>query len=346
MTIAEHDIAAIKAFGYTEDEARFLYIVATHSGYFLARQFIAFTGVEWGKRSAKFAQKLESRGHACWREYQGTGRVYHLFSKTIYSAIGKENLRNRRRHSSEFIETRLVLLDFVIENQHYDYLETEQQKIEYFCDQLGLPRNSLPTKAYEGSSGSAPTLRYFVDKYPLFLASSRSSLPPVVTFSFVDPGHASIKAFGTHLEAYEQLFRQLNEFQFLYVSNSRANFARAEHCFSERIASALSSDISSEILRYFRLRRAWDLKEYALFSNADIQSLNEATKRFHTERFDGLYSAWSSQQLSADAIRGEFSQTGPHRKVGFASHVVRGNGFPVSSLKKGSEVDFTSVLHP
>ena len=41
MKIAEQDIAAIRAFGYTEDEARFLYIVATHSGYFVPRQFLA-----------------------------------------------------------------------------------------------------------------------------------------------------------------------------------------------------------------------------------------------------------------------------------------------------------------
>lgn len=346
MRIEEHDIGAIKALGYTEDEARFIYIVATHSGYFLARQFIAFTGVEWGKRSAKFAHKLESRGHACWREYQGAGRVYHLFSKTIYNAIGKENLRNRRRHSSEFIETRLVLLDFVIENQHYDYLETEQQKIEYFCNQLGLPRKSLPTKAYEGSSGSAPTLRYFVDKYPLFLVSSGSSLPPVVTLSFVDPGNASVKAFATHLDAYEQLFRQLNEFRFLYISNSTANLARADACFSERVVSGLSSDISSEILRYFRLRKAWDSKKYALFSNDQIASLNDAAKRFHGVRFEGLYSAWSSEQLGADAIRREFSQTEPHRKVSFATHLVCGNRSSVSTLKERGEVNFTPVLHP
>lgn len=346
MTIAERDIAAIKAFGYTEDEARFLYIVATHSGYFLARQFIAFTSVEWGKRSAKFAHKLESRGHACWREYQGTGRVYHLFSKAIYSAIGKENLRNRRRHSSEFIETRLVLLDFVIQNQHYDYLETEQQKIEYFCDQLGLPRKSLPTKVYEGSSGSAPTLRYFVDKYPLFLLSSGSSLPSVVTFSFVDPGLASIKAFGTHLNAYDQLFRQLPAFRFLYISNSTANLVRAEASFSERVMSALSSDISSEILRYFRLRKAWDSKKYALFSNDQIESLNDAAKRFHGERFEGLYSAWSSDRLSAEAIRREFAQTEPHREVSFATHLVGGNCFSGEHFEKGGEVDFTTVLHP
>jgi hypothetical protein len=346
MKIEEHDIAAIKSLGYTEDEARFLYIVATHSGYFVPRQFISFSEIEWGKRSAKLAQKLESRGHACWREYQGTGRVYHLFSKTLYSQIGKENLRNRRRHSSEFIKTRLVLLDFVIANQQYDYLETEQQKVEYFCKQLGLPNKSLPTKAYEGSSGSDTTLRYFVDKYPLFLTSSGSTLSPVVTFSFVDPGLPSVKAFATHLNAYDQLFRQLKGFRFLYISNSRANFAKAEACFSERVVSPISRDISDEVLRYFRLRKAWDLKKYSLFSNDQIEALNDLTKRFHGERFEELYSAWSSDQLSADAIRREFSQTKPHRKVDFVTQLTQENRFPVSALKEGGEVDFTPVLNP
>ena len=89
-------------------------------------------------------KKLESRGHATWREYQDTGGVYHLFSKKLYAEIGKENLRNRRRHSVEFIRTRLVLLDFVIANQQYDYLETEEQKVEYFCKELGASKD-LPS---------------------------------------------------------------------------------------------------------------------------------------------------------------------------------------------------------
>ena len=222
MKIEEHDIAAIKALGYTGDEARFLYIVATHSGYFVPRQFLDLTGASWGYRTDQLSKKLESRGHATWREYQDTGGVYHLFSKKLYAEIGKENLRNRRRHSVEFIRTRLVLLDFVIANQQYDYLETEEQKVEYFCKELALPKNCLPTKTYEGRSSSEPTLRYFVDKYPLFLDSSRAPSPPVVTLSYVDPGYPSIAGFANHLNAYRPLFQELNEFQFLLISNSRS----------------------------------------------------------------------------------------------------------------------------
>jgi len=110
MKIAEYDIAALQRFGYTEVEARFLYIVATHSGYFVPRQFIAFSGAKWGKRSAHFAEKIERHGHAAWREYPGTGGVYHVFARRLYGEIGKENIRNRRQHAPEFVRTRLVLL--------------------------------------------------------------------------------------------------------------------------------------------------------------------------------------------------------------------------------------------
>jgi len=74
--------------------------------------------------------------------------VYHLFSKRLYAQIDKETLRNRRKHSTEFIKTRLLLLDFIIAHPHHNYLETEQAKVAYFCEQLGLLKRSLPVKAY------------------------------------------------------------------------------------------------------------------------------------------------------------------------------------------------------
>ena len=54
MKIAGHFVDAIKSFGYTDAEARFLYIVATHSGYFTTRHFLAFTGSQRGFRTRAF----------------------------------------------------------------------------------------------------------------------------------------------------------------------------------------------------------------------------------------------------------------------------------------------------
>ena len=86
MNIQDDQIERIKELGYTEAEARFIYIVAIHSGYFTLRQFLNFTQAKRGKRSNAFAQKLLKHGHATMRDYvrkhgfvrSYSGRVRHL----------------------------------------------------------------------------------------------------------------------------------------------------------------------------------------------------------------------------------------------------------------------------
>jgi hypothetical protein len=58
MTIHDSQLANLRAFAYTEVEARFLYLAATHSGYFTVKQFLDFAGAKSGKRNARLVQKL------------------------------------------------------------------------------------------------------------------------------------------------------------------------------------------------------------------------------------------------------------------------------------------------
>src|SRR5258708_38975481 len=111
MTLSESSFENLRSLGYTEDEARFLYIVATHSGYFSTRQYLQFTGAKSGDKSMAFTQKVLGKGHATARLLLRNGRVYHVFSRLVYRAIGRENLRHCREHSVEHIRTRLVILD-------------------------------------------------------------------------------------------------------------------------------------------------------------------------------------------------------------------------------------------
>src|SRR5216683_1242203 len=53
-------LAKLLIFGYTDAEARFLYLVATHSGYFTVRQFLDFAQAKSGKRNARLVEKLFS----------------------------------------------------------------------------------------------------------------------------------------------------------------------------------------------------------------------------------------------------------------------------------------------
>src|SRR6266436_4879008 len=183
MNITPAHLDALQAFGYTKAEARFLYLVATHSGYFTARQFLSFTGAHWGKRTTTFWSKLQSRGHARTECFPKGGVVHHLFPRRLYRQIEKENLRNRREHEFDFIQRRIAMLDFVLLNQGYQYLETEPEKLSFFCNQLKVPNHFLPSKIYHGQRTSQPTVRYFVDKFPMFFASDPSS--PVVTFTYL-----------------------------------------------------------------------------------------------------------------------------------------------------------------
>ena len=87
LNIKRSHLEALKALGYTESEARFLYLVATYSGYFVARQFLAFTGGHWGKRATAFWHKLHTKKHARTEYFPMHGEVYHVFSRKLYGQI-------------------------------------------------------------------------------------------------------------------------------------------------------------------------------------------------------------------------------------------------------------------
>jgi hypothetical protein len=210
-------------FGYTEEEARFLYLVATHSGYFTCQQFLKFIQAKPGKCSMAFARKVTEKKHASSKEYLRNGRVYHLFSRNLYEAIGRDNVRFRRQHSTEYIRTRLIAFDFILRNHDYTYLESEEQKLSYFCDQRGIDKRNLPAKRYSGAIKDRFTDRYFVDKFPMFY-NPKAPPPPVVTFSFIDPGLESLDTFKTHGDAYLTLFVKLSKVTLYYVATRYTNF--------------------------------------------------------------------------------------------------------------------------
>ena len=332
MNFPPDHIERIKELGYTESEARFLYIVAVHSGYFTLGQFRAFTNTSYGKRPTSFSQKLLKQGHASVRDYMRRGSIFHLFSRIVYGQIDKDNLRNRKKHSFDFMRARLILLDFILANPDLDYFETEQDKIHFFCDELGIPKESLPVKVYEGSPDSKPTLRYFIDKFPLFLAPPLPGAAPVVTLSYVDSGFETPSNFVAHLAAYQGLFRQLKSFRFLYIATKDAYFRKASERFRSQLKRPLESDVSGEILRYFQVRTRWERHEYVVPVTEDLEFLNEARGRFHGERFESLFQAWSMGKITEAELRLHFSQVKSDRPIFFETFLVREHGSPVREV--------------
>jgi hypothetical protein len=323
MKLPLDQIERIRELGYTDSEARFLYIVAVHSGYFTLRQFLNFVGSISGKRSRGFSQKVINRGHVRVREYLGAGVVFHVFSQTLYGLIDTDNLGNRLRHSFDFIRTRLALLDFILANQSLDYLETEQDKVKFFCEELHIRKEFFPAKLYRGRTAGPPAVRYFQDKFPLFVASPVPGEPPVVTFSFVDSGAGSLRAFVTHLETYQSLFRQLAAFRFLYIACKEVHFRMAEKRFRALVNRPLESDVSGEIVRYFEIRKKWENHEYVVPKIQDFEFLNEARSRFQGEPFEDLYGRWLRGEMNELELLREFLKAPPERTISFDTYLVK-----------------------
>ena len=318
MTIAPAHLEALERLGYTEPEARFLYIVATHSGYFLARQFLAFTGAHWGKRTTLFWNRFERLKHIRAEHFPKSGVVYHLYSRKLYRLIDRENIRNRRTHEIEFIKRRIAILDFVLMHQEHFYLETEPEKVGFFSNEMAIATQFLPARLYAGKPGSTPAVRYFVDKFPMY----RAGVPAVAMFTYVHEDGSALADFVRHLETYLPLFRELFDFGLIYASRTAVYSAKAQELFDSLVRVPLESDIAEELLRYFRVRKGWDEKQYATLSDGDLVFRNEARSRFRGERFEKLYREWTAQRVSGDAIRREFRSDGRKRTVRFSTCLI------------------------
>ncbi len=324
MHFPETGIENLRGLGYTEDEARFLYLVATHSGYFATRQYLAFTVAKSGEKSMAFTQKLLGRGHASARLLLRNGRIYHLYSRLIYRAMARENLRNRREHSVEHIRTKLATLDFVLTHLDYPYLETEADKVHYFCRELGLKASVLPSKRYAGAIREKTTDRYFVDKFPMFFAPDSSSSSPVVTFSFVDPGLLSLASFDSHLFHYQPLFAAVPKVNFVYIATRPTHLEEANRRFLAMAPTVTNPDPGVEGLHYFHNRYLWETKQFAKLTHDQIESQSEAQKRFADPRIESLFLPWMHGQITCDVVMEQFRKLAPKREMSFGTELVDG----------------------
>ncbi|MGH9824834.1 MAG: hypothetical protein ACREDR_16515 [Blastocatellia bacterium] len=296
MSMTGFQLEGLRLLGYTKRESEFLFLVATHSGYFTNRQFKSFAQTESGSISHAFIRKLLERKHATYHAYRSGSRVYHVFARKVYQAIERENLRTRKKHELEYVKTRLVALDFVLGHPRYRYLETEAEKIAFFEKEYNVGRETLPVKMYRARKSAEVTPRYFVDRFPIFVNLLCS--PASVTFTYVDAAAVALDSFGTYLRAYAGLFNALSRFDLLYIAPTARLFKAAESEFQRALWGRKKQSISVNVLEYFRVRKAWDSRERV--ASADVVLLKEAQVRYAGGEFEDLYKGWC-RGIIADA---------------------------------------------
>src|SRR6266436_35416 len=315
MTIPEDKLTKLRAFGYTEVEARFLYLVATHSGYFTLRQFLDFAHAKSGKRNARLVEKLFCLGHASARRYTRRSLVFQLRSRQIYAAIGKDHLRNRREHELPHIKTRLLALDFILANPQECYFETAEEKRRCFIERFKV-EESLFSRTGAKRDGIS-----FSDRFPLCVAYPPPEYMPVVTFTYIDTQHRKLDAYLAHLRTYRPLFRRLPSFQFLYVSTAAGLQNEAEELFSFLVEGQGLADLT----RYFDFQTKWDRKQYKLLPESDVLFLSQARKRFTGSSIASLYYLWKRNWLPQDFQPQSTPASRPAQKVLFRAVTVPGH---------------------
>ena len=150
----------------------------------------------------------------------------------MYSAIDREDLRDRRAHAFDYMKLRLAILDFVVQHGDHQYLGSEADKVQYFEKRFQIRRQDMPGRAYRGANKDPDTIRHFVDKFPLFLDSTHND-EPRITLTFIDPGTGNFNAFKTHLETYSLFLRRIPRFTFLFASPDARTFTTAEKIFRD-----------------------------------------------------------------------------------------------------------------
>ena len=108
-------------------------------------------------------------------------------------------------------------------------------------------------------------------------------------------------------------------FDFLYLARLDSHFEKAKELFNSLVAIPLGSDVSAELLRYFQIRKAWDLGRYTSLSESDLIFRNQAKARFAGQRFEHLYRGWKVGRVTESDIRRDFAGSERHATVHFAA---------------------------
>ena len=194
----EERVNAIEHLGYTRREAEFLVLAALHSGYFLRRQFSA---AGKGKRCA--LPQIALHGVTASLPTPPATRTCitsaenHCFGHWVRSITGIVGITN----PSTCATRSCCWTTCLATRRGPQFLATEEDKVEYFCNVRGLNTSVLPSKEYVGRNGSKTT-RYFVDKFPVRVDQGSGA----VSFGFIDDG-ISKAGFRTWLTQIQSSYR-------------------------------------------------------------------------------------------------------------------------------------------
>jgi hypothetical protein len=292
---------ALEMLGYTARQAQFLVLVALHGGYFLRRQYVAFTGTPHGQATVRFLAHAVAREHVSILPYGRQGHVFHLFARPLYAAIGEEDNRNRRPAEWDAVIRKLMTVDFVLTHPTARFLATEEEKVALLRERL-IPSVVWPHRSYAPRRPSGrTTTRYFVDKMPWYQEGEDDR----IWIAYVD-AERTLQGFETFLEQYRALLASVPS-GVTYVAPTVWHGA-IQNAFTKALESR-DAGIMSRFHDYCQLRRTIEeAHSNALLAVDQRRQYRERCAEFLTPAFDALYkrfletSSISSTEVDAAAF--------------------------------------------
>jgi hypothetical protein len=287
--------------GYTPRQAQFLLLVALHGGYFVRRQYVAFTGTPHGQAAVRFLAHAVAREHVRALPYGRHGRVFHLFARPLYAAIGEEDNRNRRPAEWDAVIRKLMTLDFVLAHPTARFWATEGDKVELLRKRL-IPVDVWPHRVYAPKRpGGHRTVRYFVDKMPWYQVGAE----PRLWIAYVD-AERTLQGFETFLDQYRALLASLPS-GVTYVASSVWHGA-IQLAFTKTFASPDRGRMD-RFTAYCNARRTIEeTQRHVPLTPEQHQRFRDQCAEFLTPAFDALYQRYlrtgrlSSAEVDAAAV--------------------------------------------
>ena len=313
----------LRNFGYNEQEARFLYLAATHSRYFTRHQFLTFTHQTKGCLVHRFTTKLLTQHHAQATQYGHKTYVFKVTSRRLFDLIAKQALRDHRSHTADFVGTRLLVLDFVLAHPDLPYLESKGEKLKFFHEQLGVPGSLLRGQTDRTESIDPSLNRFLKERFPLFVSARNGGTPgsALPTFVYCDPAHHGISWFAGYLDRHQVFLRRLPGFNLVYATPSPWKLDRASQLFAAIFRNSKRPD-PEHLTRYFQIRRLWETRQHARLTRTDRDHLRAGDKQFKGEPFESAYQKWLAaghSEVDLDALLGPSFL---RQEIGFRAHLL------------------------
>jgi hypothetical protein len=277
-------VRAVAKKSFTERQARFLILVARHSGVCVMRQYSAFAGIVFGQKTRKFFAKLESLGYVSTYDCaHNRARIYHLRHRDLYEAIGDPESRLRRPPAVPRALERLMVLDALLEHPDIVWLATPTEKVAHLTTLTRIPLEDLPHLVI--GQGDARQVRYFPDRLPIGIHPEGRV---VLVYLLVDPLHDEFRAFLTRHAA---MLSGLPAWT-VRIGLPAHLAGRVQEMLQAawaQIATPLRDTTRDELRWYFEQLRAGRAERCA---GPDAERFARAEQAFQLRRYPVLYRAW------------------------------------------------------